>query len=235
MYKWIAIIILITIVMIGVIKVLRDWSEHQKNLKFTSDFINKFREFGNDLFNKNFNQENYQWLKLNSFKMQSLSGDFGVARTFKPAGANYFFKGYQIIINGVTEVKNIYQRMSSSFGGLSFEWQMLQESIGMIDDALLSYFGFLENKSEQKFKAIKNPLIWFREGIQFIVTLPISLVYWSGIINYGAYSKVYNNIFVKLISLTVGVIAFISSIITIVTGYVPFSDFMKDLFLNSKY
>lgn len=234
MYKWIAIIMLITILVIGVIKVFKDWNEHQQSLKFTFSFINKFREFGNDLFNKQFNQESYQWLKLNSFKMQSLSGDFGVAQSFKPPGANYFFKGYQIIINGVTEVKNIYQRMSGSFGGLSIEWQMLQESIGMIDDALLSYLGFLENKSEQKIKAIKNPIIWFREGIQFIVTLPISLIYWSGIINYRAYYSVYNNIFVKLISLTVGVIAFISSIITIVTGYVPFSDFMKDIFENSK-
>lgn len=153
-----------------------------------------------------------------------------VARTYKPAGANYYLKGYQIIINGLTEVKNIYQQMSGKYGGLNFEWQMLQESLGMIDDTLLSYIGFLENKSEQKLKAIRNPVTWFREGIQFIVTLPISLIYWSGIINYRAYNKVNNNVFVKLISLAVGIIAFISSIITIVTGYVPFSDFIKDLF-----
>lgn len=230
MYTRNAIIVLTTIIVIGLAIVLKDWFEHKKKLNFTSDYINKFREFGNELYSNHFNQTNYEWLKMKSFKMQSLSGDFGVARTYKPTGANYYLKGYQIIINGLTEVKNIYQRMSGTYGGLNFEWQMLQESLGMIDDTLLSYIGFLENKSEQKLKAIRNPVTWFREGIQFIVTLPISLIYWSGIINYRAYNKVNNNVFVKLISLAVGIIAFISSIITIVTGYVPFSDFIKDLF-----
>lgn len=229
MIKWVALIILITTFTIGLIIIFRDLKNHRENVEFTSNFIDTFRKFGNSLFNNQFDQEKYQWLKMNSHKMQSLAGEFGTAQAFKPAGANYFFKNYQIIINGITEVKDIYQRMTGAFGGLSFEWQMLREAIGMIDDVLLSYIGFLENQSENKIKALKNPLNWFREGIQFIVTLPILLVYWSGIINYGKYTKAYNNIIVKLITLIVSIIAFISSIITIVTGYVPFIDYVKDL------
>ncbi|MED1420444.1 hypothetical protein [Bacillus smithii] len=232
MIKWIAVIILIIIFIIGLIIIIRDWKKHQEKLEFTSKFINIFREFGNSLFNNQFDQEKYQWLKMKSHKMQSLSGEFGIARAFKPAGANYIFKNYQIIFNGISEVKDIYQRITGTFGGLSFEWQMLREAIGRIDDVLLSYFGYLETQSENKLKAIKNPLNWFREGVQFIVTLPLLLIYWSGIINYGVYNKVYNNIIVKLITLIVSIIAFISSIITIVTGYVPFVDYINNLIKN---
>lgn len=65
---------------------------------------------------------------------------------------------------------------------------------------------------------MKNPLVLLREGVQFFVTLPIMFLYWTGITNYTTSYKWSNNIVVKLLSLGILLIGFISSIITIILG-----------------
>ena len=90
--------------------------------------------------NESFDDEKYQWLKLNSSKMQIMMGSYGVA-TYKPPGANFMYNNYQVIVNGITEIKDMYVRMVDGFG-LSLEKKMLRESIGMIDDILPQYFKF---------------------------------------------------------------------------------------------
>jgi len=103
----------------------------------------------------------------------------------------------------------------------------------MIDDILLTYIGYLEKNSEELTKELKNPFVWFREGVRFIVTFPIYLMHWSGLIRYNTYSSISNNIFVKFISFIVGIIAFISSIVTIVTGYTAFTEIIHN-FIDGK-
>ena len=54
------------------------------------------------------------------------------------------------------------------------------ESISRVDDVLLAFVSAINNLTDEKKKDLKNPLIWLREGVRFIVTIPISLLYWSG-------------------------------------------------------
>lgn len=182
------------------------------------EFLNKLREFSNRLFQANFDNELYQWLKLNSSKIQKQVNIYGISCNYKPAGANYMINGYQIILNGISNMLTEYRQ----FSGLGFGRSMIQDEATLIDDTLLTYIGELESEYEEVFSEVKNPLIWLREGVRSIVVLPISLMYWSGLIRYRTYSNLTNNFFVKFIAFLVAVIALISSIVTIVTGYDPF-------------
>jgi hypothetical protein len=231
MDKWIGVIALIIVSVIGLLRVNRKVKAQSEYRNFAINYLNNFREFSSGLMNESFDAEKYQWLKLNSSKMQIMMGSYGVA-TYKPPGANFMYNNYQVIVNGITEIKDMYVRMVDGFG-LSLEKKMLRESIGMIDDILLTYIGYLENNSEELTKELKNPFVWFREGVRFIVTFPIYLMHWSGLIRYNTYSSISNNIFVKFISFIVGIIAFISSIVTIVTGYTAFTEIIHN-FIDGK-
>ncbi|MVX62404.1 hypothetical protein GKZ28_01645 [Clostridium chromiireducens] len=182
------------------------------------EFLNKFREFANGLFQNNIDNKLYQWLKLNSSKMQKHVSIYGISCDYKPAGANYIIKGYQVILNGISNMLTEYRQ----FGDLGFGTSMIQDEAALIDDTLLTYIGELDSEYEEALSQVKNPLIWLREGVRFFVVLPISLMYWSGLIRYRTYSKLTNNFFVKFIAFLVAVIGLVSSIVTIVTGYEAF-------------
>jgi len=190
-----------------------------------TEYLNKFREFSSDLFQGNINSELYQWLKLNSVKIQKQVSTYGISCNYKPAGANYMIKGYQLIINGISNMLTTYRQFSGFGLGIS----ILQEEASSIDDTLLTYIGELDSNYESIFSEMKNPLIWLREGIRSIVVLPISLIYWSGLIHYRTYNILTNNFFVKLIAFMVTVIGLLSSLITIVTGYEPFWESIENI------
>lgn len=230
MSKLIGVIILIFISGIGFLRIICKMKGQIEYSDFAVKYLNEFREFSRELMNKFFDDEKYQWLKLNSVKMQTIIGDY-VEVTYKPPAANFVYKNYQVIVNGITEIKNMYIRMINGFS-LSLEKEMLLESIELVDDVLLTYISYLQKQEEELTKELKNPFVWFREGVRFIVTFPIFLVHWSGLIRYNTYSRISNNIIIKVIAFMVGIITLFSSIVTIVTGYIPFINIIND-FLNN--
>ncbi len=221
MSNWLPFIIVTLIIIIGFVKTISSYRKTIKNHNFAIEYMNNYREFCSPLFQNTFNSDKYQWLKMNSSKIQTLMGSFGIASMYKPPGANYYFSNHQMIINGISSIRESYSHMDNGFG-LNLDRKILQETIRMIDDMLLTFIGAADNWVNEAQKELKNPLIWLREGVRFVVTSPVSLMYWSGLIRYRTYNTLSNNFLVKLLSFLIGVIGFVSSIVTIVTGYTPF-------------
>lgn len=220
--NWILFIITIIIFCIGLVRSIYDYYNVLKRNNFSFDYINNFRKFGSQLVEQeHFDSENYQWLMMNSSKMQTMMGSYGIASSYKPPFANFMYNNYQLVVNGIREIKDNFQRAAGSYG-LSFEKRWVIESINIVDDALLTFVGAIGDVLDEAKKDLKNPLIWLREGVRFIVTSPISLMYWSGLMKYRTYNVISNNLFVKFLSFLIGIIGFVSSIVTIVTGYTPF-------------
>jgi hypothetical protein len=94
------------------------------------------------------------------------------------------------------------------------------DKMGYAISTCISYTNF---DCEKIAKKIRNPFIWFQEGIQFIVLFPINFFFWSGIIEYSIVYKIVNNTFFKIIlslfSFVGFVVGLIGSIVTIVLGY----------------
>jgi hypothetical protein len=218
---WLPISIVILIFIIGFVKTVLACRATIINHDFAIEYMNKYREFCSPLYQNTFNGDKYQWLKMNSSKMQRLMGSFGIAAVYKPPGANHIFRNYEMLVNGISGIRESYTQMASGYG-LDLDRRILHETISMIDDMLLTFIGAADNLVDEAQKELKNPLIWLREGVRFIVTSPISLMYWSGLIRYRTYNTLSNNFLVKLLSFLIGVIGIVSSIVTIVTGYTPF-------------
>lgn len=129
------------------------------------------------------------------------------------------YKNYHMVYNGLSEVMKQYSLSRDLFSrSLSYN-DNLGQLIRMIDDCLISHIGALENSEESINSKIKNPTIWFREGIRFLVLLPISLIYWSALIKYRTYNRLAENFFIKIVTMLVGLIGLVSSVITIVSGH----------------
>lgn len=89
----------------------------------------------------------------------------------------------------------------------------------MVNNILIIQIGRYEELYESVKADTINPITLLREGVQFFVILPISLLYWTKIIEYSTQNKLSNNIVVKFINFLIIIIGFISAIVTIVLGW----------------
>jgi hypothetical protein len=210
------------ICLIGILSILLDNKKLNDRIDYTNEFINKYREFSNGLYQQNMNEELYQWLRLRSSKMQIMLGNFGIASMYKPPFSNIAYNDYQIVVNGLSEIRKEYVMVNSNLS-----YQNLNELIRIVDDCLVSFLGFLQDEHQDILTNLKNPIIWLREGIRSIVIFPVAFIYWSGLIKYNTYSRLSNNLVVRILTAIVALIGFISSIITISLGHEVLLQFLK--------
>ena len=76
---------------------------------------------------------------------------------------------------------------------------------------------------------IKNPLVWFREGVKIILLLPLSILNQLGLFSNKFYYKLKSSLFFKITSSLIAIIGFVSSIVTIVLGWNKFYQIIKSI------
>ena len=77
----------------------------------------------------------------------------------------------------------------------------------------------MDRELNEKRKGIFNPFICFREGIRFIIGLPVLILYWSGILSAKTIGVASGSLVFKVIASIITLIGLISSIITILLGW----------------
>jgi hypothetical protein len=207
---------------IGLYTILNKLKGFQNDLKFAFEYRDKYVSFANTFLstynqfsgNGTIDNEKYIWLTKYVTKIQSNMGQFGIIDLIPPF-QTYHIKNYQLIVNSIPK----------------FRAQNIDKfEINSTDDSLLRYIGNLEEIINQVQKKIKNPIIWFQEGIQSIISLPLHILSWFGIISKQLIYKVKGNIIFKLFTGITGLIAFISGIITIIVGKDEAIEILKKLF-----
>lgn len=229
MERWIVVLVILGILIIGIIKIIFDHRRIMNKINYSVEFTNKYREYCDGVFQENINEELYQWLRLRCSKMQIMMGSYGIAKAYQPQFSNVIHRNHQIIINGLSEIRTRYSIAQTTSSNLAYGG--LNDIVRMIDDCIILYIGALEDLEQDKISEMRNPFIWFREGIRFVVLLPISFFHWSGLINYNTYSKISDNFFVKMFTMLVTLIGLISSIIGIIQGY----DYLIEIFNKIKH
>ena len=98
-----------------------------------------------------------------------------------------------------------------------------------MDDCLLRYLGHLEELLKDTQKNLRNPIIWFREGFKEIISIPIFLLNWFGIISNKRLSTIKTSVFYKIITGLIALVTLVSGIVTIVVGYDQTIEFIKNM------
>lgn len=141
-------------------------------------------------------------------------GSGGLA-LYQPYFEKYLIKNARVIIE-------IVNKLATSSPPREIDLEMVR-------NMLFRYIANLEVVIDQKKKEFYNPLIWFRVGIQFIVSIPVSLLHWFGLIEYSKVINIRNNFFLKVVSTALGIIAFIDGLLNIYNNWGLISRFFTSI------
>lgn len=189
-------------VIIGGIALFVELIKLSKKTEFVGSFITKFQRFAKT-YQDDFDGKIYGWLLENSVKMQSMMGQLGTMM-YRPPFASYAHTNYQLVLNVIPEMRT---------------GQAHPHLVAALEDALIRYYGTLNDRHDSSQSRIKNPLMLIREGFSIILLLPWMILYGFGILSSNAISKASTNPFIKILSAILAIVAFISSLVTIFGGW----------------
>lgn len=208
-------VIIIAIGIIGIFRIMYLKWENERDNKILNDFGDKFNKLNQSINTNNFDNNIYSILMRKSEEIQDLLGHHGIIATYQASRYDHIYYNYQVIVNEIPKIRHNYSNLSN-FTNIGSS--CIGDSINLIEDSLLKKSGGIEKLNNIYTKELKNPLIWLRNGIQFVVTLPILMIYWSGLMKYQSYVTITNNFFVKSISFVIGMVELYGTAVTIVTG-----------------
>ncbi|PFQ93180.1 hypothetical protein COK28_07090 [Bacillus cereus] len=211
-------IILFGLIAFGFILKIRDIIRFKNELEFLIEYNESYVRYLDKFLNKKTlsEEENqlYTYLIMKSGKAQKLLGATGLI-DYRPAFANYMVSNYPLVANIVQSLRNP---------------ATLSDELQWVNNFLLIQISKYEELISKLKKEMINPIHLLQEGVQFFVTFPITLLYWTGIIKYGTFMKISDNIIVKFINFIIIIVGLISSIVTIVAGWDTVKEIYKVVF-----
>ncbi|ONG80156.1 hypothetical protein BKK41_16105 [Bacillus cereus] len=215
------IIILLLLLLIGFIQKMSSLQSIRNKLHFLVTYNNNYVDYLNNYFrqpHEDTADELFSYLVRHSQKAQKSLGKIGYV-DYRPPFENYILRNYPVIVNIIPSLRE--NRVTDPLSSLLTKNKIDDEFL-RVNHLLQMGIGSYEEKEDKIKKEIRNPFILLKEGVQFIVTLPIALMYWTGLINYSTLNKVSNNFIVKFLNFLIIIIGFFSAIVTLVTGWEPF-------------
>jgi hypothetical protein len=94
----------------------------------------------------------------------------------------------------------------------------INQYISVIRDAIVRYLGTLEEKDDQLRRHLKNPLVWYREGVGVLILSPLLLLAALGLIALGRVWRLAENPLVRTVVVVAALVGLVSSCVTIVVG-----------------
>ena len=212
---------ILTVFIIGFVQVYNRHSIVVKKIGFAGEYRNKFIEFSNKYFETydrwskagDFDGQLYVWLTMNVSKIQGNLGTFGVMDYIAPF-QTYRVSNYQIVINTIRKFR---------------DGAVKEFDVNSVDDCLLRYIGYLEEYSKDTLKNLRNPIIWFREGFREILSIPIFILSWFGIISNRTVNSIKDSLNYKVISGLIALVTLVSGVVTIIVGYDQTIKFINSL------
>lgn len=224
MSRLIPICIVIGIIFIGHISKRIDLSEIKKRKEFTSQYRNKLIGFLNDFLAGNpLNQPLYYELTTDINPMQWELGKDGIAYVQDPLNG-VSSSNYQLLINFLPELR----RFQSERDNIII-MNRLRQSAENCDDMFIRHLGTLNELDKSYRKTLYNPFSCFSDGMKFIVSLPILILNWFGLLSDEHARRAKKSWIVKFISFIIVLLGVISAIVTITLGWNDFSQLIQRL------
>ncbi len=219
-YRIIPILVTLAVIIIGFIARVINAGNISKRREFTISFQNSFIELANGFFKTGrMSNDLYSKCIHDVDAIQAELGYDGIIAGYVDHLHGIKVQNYQLFVNIMPEI-----REAESMSGNSIMMERVSQLIGTCNDALQRHVGNLDRELDTERKGIFNPFICFREGVRFILGLPVLVLYWSGFVSARTISAARVSSVFKFISGVITLIGLISSIITILLGWNEVSD-----------
>lgn len=218
------ILAILFICILGLVRVIIRINRIIDMRSFAQSYFGKLKEYissgGRD-------SESYSWLTQKSTVMQRQLGRSGIMAAYRPPFANFQYQNYPILLNMLPDLRNSLAD-SYALGRLADQYG------ATLQEVMIRHIGEVDEIETDQRKLLKNPFIWLREGIRALLSSPIYLLQWFGLISETATDRVVGNFIFRFISSFVVLVGFIGSVISIVVGWDQFVGILRNV-LKSPY
>lgn len=220
-------IVLVILLLLGFLFLWRNLSRINNQIEFTQGYQKYFDAWGHDGFQDN---NLYEWLTLNTAKMQVLLGSNGNVQ--EPGG-----QSYQFLPNALQRIFTLmptYQMTVAGVGGGLFNHEAGRaippmDLVYQLRDMLKRFEGVLNVQKENAISSMKNPLTWASCGFDLILLIPI--IFFQKIIpsKYEFMGIVYQSSIYRILMTCVFLFGLYSSFVTVVLGHADVFEKIKKL------
>lgn len=223
MNRLVGIFIIVILMLLGFVLKLISIASLNKRLQYTVDYRNDFIDFCNELEKTgSIGGEKYYRLLKEVNKIQRELGMDGIISVYRDPLAGFQMNNYPVFLNFFNELRT-YSTDFSLFG----ERRYLL--VSNADESLTKHIGVLNDAIDIAKQRLKNPVYCFANGINGIISLPIKILEWSGILTNDFSSRILKSKVHQIISKLLVLIGLISSIMTIVMGWNQFLDLIRNI------
>ncbi len=182
--------------------------------KELADYSQTFDAFATALLKGSFDGDLYAWLTRHVNHIHQVLGHDGYMAVFIKPYTREVIHNYAINLNVLSELRR---------GVLDERSRKLM--IMMCNDALLRGMGTIEQRGRELEAERRNPLIWLREGVRFVATLPIRLFLWLDFRREKSFEEASGGVFGRILTLAAWFIGLVASIIQIAQAWGPLMAF----------
>jgi len=213
-----SIVLLAVVFLLGLIRLICDKSRISEEIAFSEEFMYKLKAY---VESQGRDSESYAWLTHRSSKMQKQMGAYGIYASYRPPYANFQYTKYPIILNMLPELRKTLEDSVLSRGDLAHQYAV------SVQESIIRYAGVMEDRESEFLKGIRNPVIWFREGIRIIVALPLTILEWLGALSEKSASSLISSHAFRLFSAFISIVSFVSAVMGIALGWEQFNAMVK--------
>ena len=213
--------VILIVALIGFIYIFQRVKQLADNRQSANDFRDKLNAYLNS---QGQDYQTYSWLIHRSSRIQSEMGPFGIVGALRPPYADYIYRNYPIVFNSLREIRRGFEddRFLRNTRALCEYGALLNESV-------LRYIGALDDLLELERKGLRNPFVWLQDGVKQILLLPFTLLFRFGVMGGATIDTVARNPVFRILSGLVALLSVLSAIITIVVGWEPFINIVRQV------
>ncbi len=204
----------------GFIRLLKVFLDTGKKHDFAVEYFDKLDDY---IDKRGDDPETYAWLIKRSNSIQKQISSEPLLPSHGRAGANPQYKDTPVIINMLPELRSALHDGLLSRGSVAVSYgsSLLQE--------LLRHIGIIEDARREQAAWLRNPFVWLREGVRFIVELPVHILSWLGIMSEQTVRSVVRGAVVRAFEVFVTAVGLIGAVIVVSVGWPYFKGLVDAL------
>jgi len=198
---------LLGLMVVGLIDAIAEVRNLSRRLQFTVEFQRRWGTYFGALQRGQPAEADYIWLAQHQTGM---TAELGPADRidYRPPFAGSMIPNYPALTN----------TLAAARGGRGAH----QDMVAFVDHLLISCGGVLQDGLETVIRRMKNPVYLVGRGLRFVLSLPLLLLSWSGLLPAASVKGARDSWIFRLVQFLVAVVVALAAVMTVVIGWSAF-------------
>ena len=206
------VIAIVVLLVLGLIDELTTVAALSRRSRSTVEYQQRWSAFARDLGLGEGNDEDYVWLTRNQPRMSGELGSEGFIVYRAPYGV-FTSSHYPILPNTLS---------------LASRNRAHPDDFRMVDHILITHEGALATAIENARHELRNPVALLRRGLQFVLSLPLLLLSWSGLLSDAVVQRARQSVIFRMVQFLASIAVVLATVVTAISGWSGFVAQVQD-------